>query len=550
VRWGLALAFCAAAAAATWVGAAAGPEHPLRVEIGYALATSDPEDADNNLGNKYWDVSPPVTVESEEPCDRAELTTRADTFFNGEPGFGGPDGPVESELVGDGYRFEDRAVGPGDALAGETVRVTATARCFSGRSIFSATARREFELPAASCDGGPLRVGEVEGRVTAVDWDHEEQGERVLLPGFLISAGSDVTVARGARVELGAPECNGFRVTLDEGLHAVGTYAQDGRGDPFSAERATAVGDSHAGGVQVPRRAIVWPLTFRCRGCHGNGPSSYEVRSTPDRTTVRVFSGAVLVGVETPPTLRVPAGHQASVLCSENSCRAGHVRLFHPDEPWSTPADLALSDLPTVVQAEAPTPAQLAPQFSRVGVEWLAAAGRAPDQAAVSWSRTLRSAGGPLGFEERTEQGFLIWQRVARDRWRLVYSRDFEYGGYTGVDVGDVTGDGHNDVLLETSMGTGACGPRRLVAYAGGRTRELFARDFCEGSAEIAGGSLKVTMGVGPCPEPAGSVHCHGGISTELFRWSGAKVATSRRTVECNRPTLDPARDCVPRKQG
>jgi hypothetical protein len=103
-------------------------------------------------------------------------------------------------------------------------------------------------------------------------------------------------------------------------------------------------------------------------------------------------------------------------------------------------------------------------------------------------------------------------------------------------------------VLLETSMGTGACGPRRLVAYAGGRTRELFSRDFCEGHAEIVGGGLRVAWGVGPCPYPEQSAHCQGGTSTTTLRWRGATLVSSRTTVKCVLPKLDPARDCAPRK--
>lgn len=546
MRWVLALAFCIAAGATAW-GGAAGEQAGLRVEIGYALATFDEEDADNDLGHKYWDVSPPVVVESRKRCDRAELTTRTDTFFNGGRGFGHSGETSYGQLTGDGYRFEDRAFGPGDALAGETVRITATARCSSNGDVTTASSQREFELPPASCDGGPLRVGEIEGRVTAVDWGHEEQGARSLRPGFLISPGSDLTVGQGGHVELGAPECNGFRVTLYEGDHGVGTYSSEARGDSFNAERALAEGDSHAGGILVPRRATVWPLGFRCRGCHATGPSSYEVRSTPNRVTVRVFGGAVLVGgPDERPTLRVPAGYQASVLCSA-TCREGHVRLFHADEPWSTPPDGMLDQLPRSLEGASPPLGAFAPAFSHIEARRLPAGGGEPEQVVVAWSRDIRRGDESFsGFTDRPEQGFLAWQRVGPRRWKLVYERPIGCCPSKLIATGDLTADGHLDALTNESQGSGGCGFSRVLISSGRRLREELAFYGCDYSMRIENGAVVLRDGVGPCPFEGGA-HCSGGSRTTVKRWNGSKLVTTAETVKCHAPQLDPARNCRPK---
>lgn len=189
---------------------------------------------------------------------------------------------------------------------------------------------------------------------------------------------------------------------------------------------------------------------------------------------------------------------------------------------------------------------KLAPQFARVDAKRLPAAGGAPEQIAVTWSRQVRLPD-RYGYRDYPEQGFLVWQRLKPSLWHVVYERPLAYGGYDGVQVGDVTGDGHPDVLLAVVMGSGACGPRRLVAHAGNRTRELYARDFCEGDAAIMGDALRVQEKVGPCPHKEASAHCSGGFRTTFYRWRGAKRISARSVVTCYEPHLDPARDCTPK---
>jgi hypothetical protein len=537
VRWVLVVAFCIAAGATTWAGAGNG-QSSLRVTIGYALPQADADDTDNELGRRYWDIFPPITVESERRCDRAELTTRADNLFNGEPGFGSPQEPEEWELTGDGYRFEDR-VGGLTALAGETVRLTVTARCVSGDRVSTDTAQRQFDLPTASCDRGPLRVGEVEGRVETVDlWDHEEQGQRALEPGFLITPGSELTVGPGGHMEIGAPECNGLRVTLTEGEHVVGSYSRASRGDSFDSERIVAEGDSHAGGVVVPERATVLPLDFGAAGS-----SSYEVRSTSTRVTVRVSRGAVLFGgPQVPPTLRVPADHQASVLCSSGTCRAGHLRLFQPNEPWSTPPEGIADGLPRTILGAAPPLGAFAPPFSNIQAKRLPAAGGETDQIVIAWDREIRREDSSYPGQE---QGFVGWQRVAPKRWELIYERQVECCPDMEIEAGDLTGDGHLDALTREFQGTGGCGFTRVLISRHGRLREEFAYNGCDYSMKMEKREVVLAYGVGPCPSEGGA-HCYGGTRTVMKRWNGSRLVTASATVKCHEPQLDPARGCRP----
>jgi hypothetical protein len=540
VKWALLLAFCVAVGATTWAGAQE-EQSGLRVTIGYTLPESDSEDTENDLGNRYWSVTPQVTVESERRCEQAELTIAGESFFNGGRGFAAPEDELQfGDMAGDGYRFEDHAEGP-TALAGETARIRATVRCISGDRISTATAQRDFELPTASCDQGPLRVGEVEGRVRAVDvWAHEEQGERVLRPGFLITPGSELSVAPAGRAEIGAPECNGLRVTLGQGDHVVGSYSHAGRGSSFSAENAVAEGDAHAGGVTVPDRATVWPIR----------PSSYEVRSTAKRVTVRVTRGAVLVGgPEDRPTLRVPAGHQASVLCSAGTCRAGHVRLFQAQEPWSTPPEGIVDRMPRRVTGESPPLSAFAPPFATIQAERLPAAGGEPDQVVIAWSREVRRADDSwLGFTDKTEQGFLGWKRVSSKRWELVYELPLECCPTMAIETGDVTGDGHLDALTRESQGSGGCGFSRVLISSNGRLGEEFAYDGCDYSMKIEKGAVVLQHGVGPCPS-GDRAHCSGGTRVVVKRWNGSKLVTVADSVTCLDPGLDPARTCRPKTE-
>lgn len=542
MRWVLVLVFCAAVAGATWAELEGDPAG-LEVEIGEAMPLPQPGDDYNRLGDRYWDVSPPVRVRVPADCRGAEVATEARALWNGRPfrrganaGDGGGFGPLSSGQVA------EWASAYGNA--GETIEIEAKARCHDGREV---STTRRFELPTASCDGGPIRVFDLKGSATQLD-DNYFAREVPLRPGDLVGSNTLVRVAAGGRLVLGAPECNGFRAVLSAGEHSLGGYDRSGRGFWFSGTEIVARGDQHAGGLVVegrsgePPRAHVLPLGEQCRDCSTPRPASYEVRSSSTRVTVRVYLGSVLVtGLDERRAVRVSALHQTSVFPSARL--PTEPRLFQPGEPWTTPARLRMRSAAWFVPGAKPRLRRLAPQFARISAERLRASGGTPEQLLVSWSRELRLS----RFRSEPQSGVFIWQREQAG-WRRVYSRRFRPYEYGYAATGDVTGDGHPDVLIQDVMGTGACGPRVLLATAGGRVRELFNRDFCEGNAEIRRGALVVTEGVGPCPYREASAHCRGGWRTTVLRWRGAKLTSSERTVRCHLPRLDPAHLCEPRR--
>ena len=336
---------------------------------------------------------------------------------------------------------------------------------------------------------------------------------------------SVVEVPPGGRVEIAAPECNRLRLVFGAGVYQVGSYERGTGGNWFAGPEVLAVGDRNGGRFVVependrPSPAHVMPLTAR--------PSSYAVRRVGRRIIVRVYGGVVgVTGHDRRHVVRVGRFQQVSVL--PGAARPTRPRQYQPNEPW------------------APEPARgwarLAPRFATFSARRLAASGGAPEQMLVAWSSTSRARYGVVV----EKQGVWIWERKAS--WQRVYAHQAPFAN-TETSVGDVTSDGHPDVLISEAQGTGACGVRRLVAFAAGRTSELFARDFCEGDAAIVGDALRVQAKVGPCPYKEASAHCAGGFRTTFYRWRGAKRVSARSFVKCYEPHLDPARNCEPKRQ-
>jgi hypothetical protein len=235
------------------------------------------------------------------------------------------------------------------------------------------------------------------------------------------------------------------------------------------------------------------------------------------------------------------------VVCSAGTCRAGYLRLFQANEPWSTPAEGVLDRLPRSVEGASPSPSAFAPAFSNVDAKRLPAAGGEPEQVVVAWSRAVRRSDESFsGFTDSPEQGFLAWQRATPKRWELVYEQPLECCPATNVEAGDLTGDGHLDALINESQGSGGCGFTRVLISSDGRLREEFAYDGCDYSMRIEKGAVVLADGVGPCPFEGGA-HCSGGARTTIKRWNGTELVTTSETVKCYEPHLDPARDCEPK---
>jgi hypothetical protein len=478
----------------------------LKVTIHDAMPYAE-GDVPNPIGERYWFVSPRVTVDPHCPGLRVSSSSRR--LYNGVS-------------VGSGGE---------DPLAGETVRITARAVCRDGTR---GLATRDIQIPPVSCDAGPLRIYDLRGQATIWDWNHEDRRMEVH-EGDLIAPGSPIRVSRGGRVEVGAPECNGLRVLLFEGEGTVGGYDAQGRGAYFSGSRIVARGDTHAGGFFVEGarpQATVRPLGRVAR---------YEVRSGQRRVTVRVYDGAVLVsGTNQRKWIRVQADRQTSVLCSTpRRCMPTRPRIFQPSEPWTTTPNAHLRDLPRHVAGADPPLSALLPQFAKGTARHLAATRGEPAQIVVDWSRDVRRP----GRAQELEQGFIVWQRDASG-WHVAYRHRYPYGLSRELDFGDVTGDGHGDILVTEAQGTAYCGPRMILGTVGAKAEQLFRRYLCEGHAAIENGALVFSVPVGPCPYRQGSAHCFGGWRRVVMRWHGRQLVSSKSSIRCNLPRLAPATRC------
>lgn len=298
MRWVLAVAFCIAAALATW-GGVRDDEPGLRVIIHEAVPRPDVGDS-NPLGRQLWSVWPRFSVEPQ--CAGASVEAGSRTLVNGRPA-------AVDYFEGDGY-------------SGYTVEISARARCPDGRH---AEARREFLLPPASCDGGPLRVYDIRGSASVRDYSFVNQAAPVpLAEGHYVGVDSVVEVARNSRVEIAAPECNRLRVIFGPGAYQVGSYERGG-GDWFAGPAIVAVGDRHGGRFFIepeegrPSPAHVSPLTA--------GTSSYAVRRVGGRVIVRVYAGLVGVsGLDERHIIEVGRLHEVTVL--PGAARPTRPRLF------------------------------------------------------------------------------------------------------------------------------------------------------------------------------------------------------------------------------
>jgi hypothetical protein len=535
------VAACALLIGVFALSACAAAQHPAAsVAIERGMPQPDPED-DNPLGQRIWSVYPHVVIRFRHGCGAAEYRSSATTWLNRvRASWGGGNG-AETDALGRVAAGRVVTEQPQlDAYAGQAIRLTIRVSCDGGATMTT----RTYRLPAASCEDGFLHVYELLGRAEWID-DRRSGRAHPLRAGDLVQSEDGVRLARGAHAVIGAAECNDLRLDLGPGKYWIGGYRSDARGEGFSGPRAVVTADAHAGAWDAGGLEVL-PLDSRCSSCSTAHPSTFEVRGA----RVRVIAGAVLAQVPG-RTVRVSAGEEAGAACtSPTRCRLLGPRIYQPAEPWSTPLDAPPPHLRSIRAARAGSPPPvrtLAPAFSQTSVYRLPAAGGAPEQLAVVWSRAYRSRPGAHGSTQQQE-GLLIWQRVAPTRWRIVDRRRASVGQLLGVTIGDVTRDGHPDVLAVIGEGSGACGPRLLLAWAAGRERALLSRNECESTYRIRGGALVVDEPVGPCPYANGSAHCFGGVRHTVMRWNGPHLLARRATVACALPRLDPARACRPRR--
>ena len=151
---------------------------------------------------------------------------------------------------------------------------------------------------------------------------------------------------------------------------------------------------------------------------------------------------------------------------------------------------------------------------------WFAPAADAPPRRmVVAWRARRLERGEP-------QQGVVVAEKDGH-RWRRVYAVRFTAQATVETQFGDVTGDGRSDLLLEQSMGSGACGWRRIVATYGRRTRELYRRHACDSFA-IRDGALVVASGV-YTPHDA---HCCPTFTRATWlRWDGRRLRAVRSAL-------------------
>ena len=499
-------------------GVIAGVPGAPSLSVSIAPVFPYPEPGDENVaGLSGWEIDPKIAVRFRRACPEATFDSTSVASFDGSD-----EKPEESTGGGEGFRAGEvwHTSDQIYASPGDVVRYSVKVGCGPGRT---ASSSRTFTVPAASCYGGPVRIYELSGTVRRYGGGRAGRafraGDLLAERGFLVGPGSSVVV--------GAPECNGFRMTFGPGLYSAGSYDAGGRGDSFWGHAVLARGDGHAGGFSAMGLVEVVPLGVPCDECDRHDPSSYAVTTIRRTVRIRVWRGSVRVSANGDGWQRlVQAGQELSTRCPK-LCLQPSVRLFQPGEE--------LRRYP------------FAPPRSQVTKKLVPAAGGEPEQLVVSWSRQNRAGAGREAGYLKQQEGVLIWQRRA-GRWQVAYRYRIrnQYGRFT---TGDVNGDGHADVLIEDQMdGSSGCADWHLLATVRGRLRELLHGSPCEGGMALEHGGLEVDRAIGPCPYAQGSAHCFGGEETTFRRWSGTRLVEKRTRVACDLPRLDPKRNCQTRR--
>jgi hypothetical protein len=211
--------------------------------------------------------------------------------------------------------------------------------------------------------------------------------------------------------------------------------------------------------------------------------------------------------------------------CAGTTPASGRTAIPRPAQPrWAEPIAEPLAPDDVATSRLIPAGAQADDRRT------VPASANVPDQIVVTWSQ------GSDPF--RQAHGLAIWQRFPEaPAWSVVYSFvDEAAAGVLGVrtQLGDLTGDGHDDVLsLESLGGSGACGVWRVIAAHEGVTGEVFRRRTCDTQVRIEAGTLVLTRCVYAPEDP----HCcPGRYRTTTLRWNGEAWGVVGREVTQGRP--------------
>lgn len=219
-----------------------------------------------------------------------------------------------------------------------------------------------------------------------------------------------------------------------------------------------------------------------------------------------------------------------------------------PDQPNREKTEATPAPKPSPIPlktADVPDPHNVslyrfAPADARiVHVRPIAESGGAPAQLVLTWAR-----GGDESVPD--EIGLLLWQYTGglQVSWKVVYlvhdrplagvmragppgglrraRADIGVVSRIAVAVGDLTGDGHSDVLaVEQGSGTAGCSLFRALANEGKRVRQIRFEEACETSMSITKEGL---LEIEEATYGKGCQNIHGcGRRIRLLRWNGAE---------------------------
>ena len=157
------------------------------------------------------------------------------------------------------------------------------------------------------------------------------------------------------------------------------------------------------------------------------------------------------------------------------------------------------------------------PDGARLVDQWtVPAGGGVPEQLVVHWRQSMFHG---VWFWERRANG---WVRIGA----LPVARSTE-----GVLVarGDLTGDGHPEIVVQEGRGTGFCGSKFVVMTAPMRT--MFRRGGCDFFLGVAGGALVLSAGRYTLHD----AHCCPTFSRRIrYVWTGRRMKPVRSELFWN----------------
>lgn len=246
-------------------------------------------------GLRSYGVTFHVRIASDQECENLSVGYSYAARFDGRPSLAGSGTEFyNSGAPASSATFDVQAAGN----AADVVSFTGRGTCEQADGTVLATSaavNAKIDVPAHSCEQGPLRVLGASGSVVRRDLTSPSTSLRVRT-GNHLWGGYQVTLGRRSRLVFGARECRGLRVIATGPAKIVpGDYSARAEGAPMRLGRGGVVdfrGDQHSGGVQTAN-AIALPRGAR----HASSKlARFQVVSMSGKLTrVHVRSGTVYI---------------------------------------------------------------------------------------------------------------------------------------------------------------------------------------------------------------------------------------------------------------